>query len=81
MPATMPFRLNLYNETSSLRSSSDSDQTSEPEEDVNISCSDSEISDVNENDGEEDIFGFLYREEKEPEVLDQTRGKVRTPSE
>lgn len=61
MPVIVPFRLSLYNETSSLRSSSDSDQTSEPEEDVNISCSHSEISDVNENDGEEDIFGFLYR--------------------
>jgi len=60
MHETMPFRLNLFNETSSLRSSSDSD-VSEPEE-VEISCSGSEISDVNENYGEEDIFGFLYRE-------------------
>lgn len=79
MPEIVPFRLDLYNETHSLRSSSDSDQISEPEEDVVISCSHSEISDVNENDGEDDIFGFLYRQE--PDALDQTRGKVRTPSD
>ena len=52
----------LYNETCSSPSSVVSNQ-SEMDDDVkSISCSHSEISDVNEQDGEEDIFGLLYRD-------------------
>lgn len=63
---TAPFVLNLYNEARSSHSSVVSERdSSENEEDVHISCSNSEISDVNEQDGEEDIFGLLYKEAEE----------------
>jgi hypothetical protein len=78
----------FFEEARSASSVVSSDQ-SEVEDDVNISCSHSEISDVNEQDGEEDIFGFLYRqvpnkessEQTKPKLLDQTTGKVRSPTE
>lgn len=72
-----PFRIDLYHEDRSSPSSVVSD-SSDAEEDVHISCSNSEISDVNEQDGEEDIFGLLYRQTDEEMVkpLDQTIGKA-----
>ena len=52
----------LYNETSSSPSSVVSNQSDMDEDIKSISCSHSEISDVNEQEGEEDIFGLLYRQ-------------------
>lgn len=59
LTVTAPFRLDMYDEGASSPSSMESDRDSE--EEVHISCSNSEISDVNEQDGEEDFFGLLYR--------------------
>jgi hypothetical protein len=53
----------LYNETSDSPVSVTS-SSSESDFEKSISCSHSEISDVNEQDGGEDIFGLLYREEE-----------------
>ncbi len=53
----------LYNETSDSPVSVTSN-SSESDFEKSISCSHSEISDVNEQDGGEDIFGLLYREEE-----------------
>lgn len=50
----------LYNETSSSPSSVVHNQSEMDEDIKSISCSHSEISDVNEQEGEEDIFGLLY---------------------
>lgn len=79
---TAPFNIGFYHEDRSSPSSVVS-EGSDVEEDVHISCSNSEISDVNEQDGEEDIFGLLYRQADEEIVkpLDQTIGKVRASIE
>lgn len=77
--------MNLYEESRSSPSSDVSD-SSENEGEPDISCSHSEISDVNEQDGVEDIFGLLYRQADEEmldtsKALNQTTGKVRSPIE
>ena len=71
----------LYKESSNSPVSVSSN-SSEMDDDVILSCTHSEISDVNEQE-DDDIFGLLYREEnaQESNPMDQTTGKIRTPSE